>query len=95
MVRVPEQDVDRRCESDVPAFWMDRLEVTNQEFKTFVDAGGYKKPEYWKEPFVENGRTLTFDEAMARFRDATGRPGPSTWESAATRRARATFRSQG
>ena len=65
---------------EVPDFWIDRLEVTNQEFKTFVDRGGYEKPEYWKEPFVENGRTLTFAEAMARFRDATGRVGPSTWE---------------
>ena len=64
----------------VDDFWIDRLEVTNQEFKTFVDRGGYEKPEYWKEPFVENGRTLTFAEAMARFRDATGRVGPSTWE---------------
>ena len=40
----------------VDDFWIDRLEVTNQEFKTFVDRGGYEKPDYWKEPFVENGR---------------------------------------
>ena len=26
------------------------------------------------------GKTLSFDEAMALFRDRTGRPGPSTWE---------------
>jgi eukaryotic-like serine/threonine-protein kinase len=61
-------------------FWVDRFEVTNQEFKTFVDRGGYEKPEYWKEPFVENGRTLSWEEAMKRFRDTTGRQGPSTWE---------------
>ncbi len=61
-------------------FWIDRLEVTNQDFKTFVDRGGYQKPEYWKEPFVENGRTLSFAEAIARFRDATGKAAPSTWE---------------
>lgn len=61
-------------------FWIDRLEVTNQEFKSFVDRGGYQQAEYWMEPFVENGRTLSFADAMARFRDATGRVGPSTWE---------------
>ena len=33
-------------------FWLDRYEVTNREFKAFVDAGGYAKREYWKQPFV-------------------------------------------
>jgi len=61
-------------------FWIDRFEVTNLEFKAFVDGGGYQKPDYWREPFVENGRTLSFAEATTRFRDATGRPGPAAWE---------------
>ena len=65
---------------DLPDFWIDRDEVTNAQFKAFVDAGGYRDPKYWQSPFVENGRTLPFDEAMARFRDATGRTGPATWE---------------
>ncbi len=54
--------------------------MTNRQFKQFVDAGGYKKLEYWKQPFIENGRTLSWEEAMSRFRDKAGRPGPSTWE---------------
>src|SRR5207244_1096846 len=45
-----------------------------------VDADGYRKPEYWKEPFIENGRALSLKEALAKFQDKTGRPGPSTWE---------------
>lgn len=61
-------------------FFLDRLEVTNRQFKRFVDEGGYRKAEYWTEQFVKDGRVLSFDEAMAEFRDATGRPGPSTWE---------------
>ena len=65
---------------DLPNYWMDRYEVTNKEFKQFVDAGGYRKPEYWKLPFVENGRTLSWEQAIARFRDKAGRPGPATWE---------------
>jgi eukaryotic-like serine/threonine-protein kinase len=65
---------------NLPDFWIDRLEVTNRDFKRFVDAGGYRDPAYWKEPFQDAGRTFTFDEAMARFVDATGRPGPGTWE---------------
>ena len=65
---------------DFPDYWVDKFEVTNKQFKQFVDAGGYRKPEYWKEPFVENGRTLSWEEAMSRFRDKAGRPGPATWE---------------
>ena len=64
----------------LPDFWIDRTEVTNAEFKRFVDAGGYRDSRYWKEPFVTSGAPLTFDEAMTRFRDSTGRTGPSTWE---------------
>jgi formylglycine-generating enzyme required for sulfatase activity/pimeloyl-ACP methyl ester carboxylesterase len=64
----------------LPDYWIDKLEVTNREFKQFVDAGGYRDPKYWKQPFRDGTRTLTFDEAMARFRDSTGRTGPASWE---------------
>jgi len=59
---------------------MDRWEVTNREYKSFIEAGGYTDPKYWREPFVDSGRVLTFNEAVARFTDRTGRPGPATWE---------------
>ena len=61
-------------------FYMDRYEVTNQEFKKFVDAGGYSNRNFWKIPFVKEGKSLTFDEAMAFFVDGTGRHGPLDWE---------------
>ncbi|HVZ78553.1 MAG TPA: protein kinase, partial [Gemmatimonadaceae bacterium] len=64
----------------MPEFFMDRFEVTNREYQAFVDSGGYRNPSYWTEPFVDHGRTLTFADAMDRFRDRTGRAGPSTWE---------------
>ncbi|MBI3696421.1 MAG: protein kinase [Acidobacteria bacterium] len=61
-------------------YWIDKYEVTNKQFKEFVDRGCYQKQEYWKEKFVKDGRTLSWQEAIAQFRDATGRPGPTTWE---------------
>jgi hypothetical protein len=64
----------------VDAFWFDRYEVTNQEFKEFVDAGGYRNAEYWKEPFVIDGRVVPFEDAVGTFSDTTGRPGPAGWE---------------
>jgi dienelactone hydrolase len=54
--------------------------VTNRQFKEFIDRGGYRTREYWKEPFVIDERLLSWEEAMGKFRDATGRPGPATWE---------------
>jgi formylglycine-generating enzyme required for sulfatase activity/dienelactone hydrolase len=68
---------------NLPEFWIDRFEVTNHEYKRFVDAGGYQKPEYWKYPFAQDGTRLSWNEAIALFRDSTGRPGPSTWEAGA------------
>jgi dienelactone hydrolase len=64
----------------LPAYWMDRFEVTNQQFKEFVDAGGYRKPEYWKEPFVKDGQVVSWEQATSEFRDLIGRPGPATWQ---------------
>ena len=61
-------------------YLMDRCEVTNKEFRRFVDAGGYRERKYWKQPFVKDGRTISWEEAMAEFRDRMGRPGPATWE---------------
>ena len=65
---------------DLPDFWIDKYELTNREFKRFVDAGGYRDGKYWKQPFTDGQRVVTFEQAMPRFRDATNRPGPSTWE---------------
>ena len=40
-------------EVKVPGFWIDAFEVTNRQFKAFVDAGGYQKRDYWTTPFIE------------------------------------------
>ena len=88
MVRVPGGPVpllvpgyDRLPPIEIPDYFIDRYEVTNRQFKQFVDQGGYSRRELWKEPFTDGGRTLVFEEAVVRFRDRTGRPGPSTWMS--------------
>ena len=62
------------------SFLVDAREVTNREFKRFVDAGGYQRREYWREPFEREGKVLAWDEGMKLFRDTTGRPGPAGWE---------------
>jgi dienelactone hydrolase len=66
---------------EVPGFWMDKYEVTNEQFQAFVKAGGYTNAEYWEGlGFIKDGRQLSWQEAMDDFRDQTDRPGPATWE---------------
>ncbi|MCU1284817.1 MAG: serine/threonine protein kinase [Acidobacteriales bacterium] len=66
-------------ELDLNDYWIDRYEVTNREFKRFVDQGGYRKREYWKNDFQKDGKRLSWEEATAMFRDSAGQPGPKDW----------------
>jgi eukaryotic-like serine/threonine-protein kinase len=61
-------------------FFMDRCEVTNRQYKEFIDKGGYRDPGYWKNKFIKDGKILSREIAMAEFTDKSGRPGPATWE---------------
>jgi dienelactone hydrolase len=60
-------------------FFIDRYEVTNKQFKEFIDKGGYMNPDFWKHEFKKDGKVISREEAMKFFVDETGRPGPSTW----------------
>ncbi len=87
MVRVPGGKIglaipglDHLPEVPLDDYLIDRHEVTNEEYKKFVDGGGYQRRDFWKEPFARDGRSIPWDEAVALFRDATGRPGPVIWE---------------
>jgi formylglycine-generating enzyme required for sulfatase activity len=88
MVWIPPSELELRLSSldafaniDAPAYAIDRYEVTNTQFKEFVDNGGYRNPESWQGlTFVKDGQSLSWEQAMGEFRDRTGRPGPSTWE---------------
>ena len=82
MVRVPGGNVNISGLDEVKLgpFLIDRYEITNRQFKQFVASGGYRRPDYWKQEFVKDGRKLSWEEAMRWFVDSTGRPGPSTWE---------------
>jgi serine/threonine protein kinase/dienelactone hydrolase len=62
------------------SFLLDRFEVTNRQYQTFVDAGAYRNETWWTDRFSDGASTLSFADAMSRFVDRTGRPGPATWE---------------
>ncbi len=64
-------------------FLIGRFEVTNREYKRFVDAGGYAKREHWDAPMMRDGKPVRWEEGVRLFVDRTGRPGPATWEAGA------------
>jgi formylglycine-generating enzyme required for sulfatase activity/pimeloyl-ACP methyl ester carboxylesterase len=79
-VRVPGQQIFIDGQPvNLADFRIGRYEVTNREYREFVNAGGYKRPDYWEYEFVRNGEVLSWESAMAAFTDTTGRPGPATW----------------
>jgi formylglycine-generating enzyme required for sulfatase activity len=60
-------------------FYIDAFEVTNEQFREFVVAGGYDDARWWRHPFVLDGRELSRPEAMGLLVDRTGLPGPRGW----------------
>jgi formylglycine-generating enzyme required for sulfatase activity/DNA-binding winged helix-turn-helix (wHTH) protein len=60
-------------------YFIDKFEVTNREYKEFVNAGGYQKKQFWKYPFFKEGNSLSWEEAMREFKDHTGLQGPRSW----------------
>jgi hypothetical protein len=72
--------LEQEGRKQVGEFLIDRYEVTNKQFKEFVDAGGYTNSSFWKYPFYSNGEQISSKDAFKMFVDRTGRPGPANWE---------------
>jgi dienelactone hydrolase len=77
MVRVPGAETEVGKLSD---FYIDKYEVTNKQYKEFINSGGYRNKKYWKQRFIKDGRELSWEEAVKGFTDQTGQPGPATWQ---------------
>jgi serine/threonine protein kinase/pimeloyl-ACP methyl ester carboxylesterase/tetratricopeptide (TPR) repeat protein len=64
------------------AFLIDRYEVTNSEYQSFIDQGGYQRQEFWRHltPYLLNEKEVSWQQLLDVFRDKNGEFGPSTWE---------------
>lgn len=60
-------------------YFIDKYEVSNAEYKEFINAGGYIKPELWKVPFFKDGKEISMQEALGELKDKTGLPAPRSW----------------
>ncbi len=72
-------DAPTSDEVQLDDYYIDKYEVSNKDFKSFIDAGGYSKNQYWKYPFIKDRHNLSWNEAIALFVDRTGLPGPRHW----------------
>ena len=61
------------------SFHLDRYEVTNRQYRQFVEAGGYRNQDWWPAPIRREGTDIPWQDAMSLLVDSTGRVGPSTW----------------
>ena len=87
MIRIPKNTasmyivgLEQEAGKQVGEFLIDRFEVTNKQFKEFIDADGYTNASFWNYPFYSNGQELSLEDAIAKFIDKTGRRGPANWE---------------
>jgi len=60
-------------------YFIDKYAISNEQYKSFVNDGGYLTDRYWKYSFVKDGKQLNWKEAMVQFVDRTGLPGPRNW----------------
>lgn len=67
------------AEVSLDDYFIDKFEVSNKQYKEFIEAGGYLKREYWQRPFFKDGVEISFAEAMQLLVDRSGLPGPRTW----------------
>ena len=87
MVRVPPRyammdinGIETYGRKQVGEFFVDRFEVTNKEYKDFVDTGGYRNKDYWSFTIYKQGKEIPWESAMNFFVDKTGKSGPAGWE---------------
>jgi eukaryotic-like serine/threonine-protein kinase len=83
MVPVPGGEYNLRVNSrltdatvNLGNYFMDRYEVSNRAFKTFVDAGGYAKREFWEPHFFD---AHVKPGGSANLKDKTGLLAPRAW----------------
>ncbi len=89
MVKYIENATPRR-KVNLPGYYIDKYEVTNEQYKQFVDAAKHTPPEYWEGGKIPAGKGkhpvvfVTLDDAKAYAKWAGKRlPSEAEWEKAA------------
>ncbi len=65
---------------DIPDFYIDRYEVTNQKYADFINQGGYDNQQFWSAMINTMSNPDQWKEVVSTFTDSSEIKGPSTWK---------------
>jgi formylglycine-generating enzyme required for sulfatase activity/tRNA A-37 threonylcarbamoyl transferase component Bud32 len=65
--------------AELPAFLIDRHEVSNRQYMRFVGDGGYRDLDMWPDSMLTRNGWVARETALAALVDRTGLPGPRGW----------------
>jgi hypothetical protein len=71
--------IDHLPAIDIGPYSMSKYEVTNKEYKEFIDNGGYINSDYWDFPYKLENEELTFETTIKTFVDNFDQQGPAGW----------------
>ena len=73
--------------------FLDIHEVTCEQYKQFLEDGGYQRREFWEplQPFIKDEKEVSLEGLLGSFRDQTGHPGPGTWKNGTYPKGEASF----
>ncbi len=84
------EDEQPQCRVKLPGYWIGRVEVTNAQYRRFVQDTGHRAPRHWKDGQVPSGLEsfpvmyVSWDDARAYCEWAGDRlPSELEWEKAA------------
>ena len=63
----------------ISPYKISKYEVSNSEFKEFIDSGGYQDSSYWDFPIEVSGINYNFSNTINKFVGKFGKPGPANW----------------
>lgn len=63
----------------IKPFYMDKYEVSNKDYKEFVDANGYYREEFWPIDIMYEGEPISFNDVKTTFVDKANFPSPKDW----------------
>ena len=66
-------------DNSIPAYGISQAEVSNQQYKQFIEDGGYENPRFWDFPINYNGKEYSFNNSISLFTDKFGKSGPKNW----------------
>ena len=69
-------DSDKKIVND---FYIDKYEVSNEDFLKFIINGGYENMLLWPEEMLVKGNAMKRDKAVQLFIDKSGQPSPRGW----------------